>query len=302
MVDLIIIGAGPAGLTAAIYARRSGLSVQVIDKFAYGGQVALTSEVENYPGVPNTNGAELSAIFYKQAQDAGAEFVSAEINRVELEGNIKKVFTRSRKEFESRAVIVANGVRRRKIGCPGEATFSGRGVSYCATCDGAFYKERTVAVVGGGNTAIEDALYLSAICKKVYVIHRRDTFRAEKYIVDALGRKENVSYILNATVSEISGANTVESVSCQTQDGILDIAVDAVFVAIGTLPDNEIYAQQIKLDQSGYFKSGEDCKTNVPGVFVAGDCRVKPIKQIVTATADGAVAATFAAEYVHARV
>lgn len=298
MVDLIIIGAGPAGMTAAIYARRSGLNVQVLDKFAYGGQVALTSEVENYPGVLNTNGSELSNLFYQQAQAAGADFVSADIIRVELTGAVKKVYTR-RKEFESRAVIIANGVTRRKIGCPGEERFSGRGVSYCATCDGAFYKEKVAAVVGGGNTAIEDALFLSAICQKVYVIHRRDSFRAEKYLVDALRRKENVHYVLNATVSEISGQDTVQHVLCHTPEGPQTLAADAVFVAIGTLPDNAVYSGQVDLDSQGYFNAGEDCKTNLPGVFVAGDCRRKPIRQIVTATADGAVAATYAAEYIH---
>lgn len=298
MVDLIVIGAGPAGMTAAIYACRSGLSVQVLDKFSYGGQVALTSEVENYPGVLNTNGGELSQLFYQQAQTAGAEFISADINRVELTGEIKKVYTR-RKEFEARAVIIANGVTRRKIGCPGELEFSGRGVSYCATCDGAFYKGKDTAVVGGGNTAIEDALYLSAICRKVYVVHRRDSFRAEKYLVDALKRKENVHYVLNATVAEISGLETVQHIRCNTPDGEHQIEVNAVFVAIGALPDNSIYATEVAVDHHGYFNAGEDCKTNLPGVFVAGDCRRKPIKQIVTATADGAVAATFAAEYIH---
>lgn len=298
MVDLIVIGAGPAGMTAAIYACRSGLSVQVLDKFSYGGQVALTSEVENYPGVLNTNGGELSQLFYQQARTAGAEFISADINRVELTGEIKKVYTR-RKEFEARAVIIANGVTRRKIGCPGELEFSGRGVSYCATCDGAFYKGKDIAVVGGGNTAIEDALYLSAICRKVYVVHRRDSFRAEKYLVDVLKRKDNVHYVLNATVAEISGQETVQHIRCNTPDGERQIEVNAVFVAIGALPDNSIYATEVAVDHHGYFNAGEDCKTNLPGVFVAGDCRRKPIKQIVTATADGAIAATFAAEYIH---
>lgn len=298
MVDLIIIGAGPAGMTAAIYACRSGLSVQVLDKFSYGGQVALTSEVENYPGVLNANGSELSQLFYQQAKAAGAEFISADINHVELTGETKKVFTR-RKKFEARAVIIANGVTRRKIGCPGESTFGGRGVSYCATCDGAFYKGKDVAVVGGGNTAIEDALYLSAICRKVYVVHRRDAFRAETYLVNALQRKDNVHYILNATVTEICGQEMVRCIRCNTPNGERQIEVNAVFVAIGALPDNSIYASEVNVDKDGYFDAGEDCKTNAPGVFVAGDCRRKPIKQIVTATADGAVAATFAAEYIH---
>lgn len=298
MVDLIIIGAGPAGMTAAIYACRSGLKVQVVDKFSYGGQMALTSEVENYPGVLNANGAELSRLFYQQAQAAGAEFISADINRVELTGEIKKVYTR-REEFEARAVIIANGVTRRKIGCPGESEFLGRGVSYCATCDGAFYRGKDVVVVGGGNTAIEDALYLSAICRKVYVVHRREVFRAETYLVNALKRKENVHYVLNATVAEICGQEMVQCVRCNTPGGEHKIEVNAVFVAIGAVPDNSIYASEVNIDKEGYFDAGEDCKTNEPGVFVAGDCRRKPIKQIVTATADGAVAATFAAEYIH---
>lgn len=298
MMDLIIIGAGPAGMTASIYGCRAGLSVQVLDKFSYGGQVALTSEVENYPGVLNANGAELSQRFYQQAQAAGAKFVSADIKRAELTGEIKRVYTR-RKEFEARAVIISNGVTRRKIGCPGELELSGRGVSYCATCDGAFYKGKDVAVVGGGNTAIEDALYLSSICREVYVVHRRKVFRAEKYLVDALNRKENVHYILNATIAEICGQEMVQCVRCNTPGGEHKIEVDAVFVAIGAVPDNSIYASEVNIDQEGYFDAGEDCKTNVPGVFVAGDCRRKPIKQIVTATADGAVAATFAAEYIH---
>ncbi len=300
MRDLIIIGGGPAGMTAAIYACRAGLSVLVLDKFSYGGQVALTNEVENYPGVPNANGAELAALFHRQAQEAGAEFVSTDIQRVELDGPVKKVFAR-KKEFEAKAVIIANGVTRRKIGCPGEEEFSGRGVSYCATCDGAFYRDKTAVVVGGGNTAVGDALYLSAICKKVWLVHRRDTFRAERYLSDALGKKENVSYILNATVTAIRGEEHVRSVDYSTAGGTGGtVETDAVFVAIGAVPDNGIYAEQLPLDHDGYFAAGEDCKTPLPGVFVAGDCRTKPIKQIVTATADGAVAATLAAEYVHA--
>ncbi len=300
MTDLIIIGGGPAGMTAAIYACRAGLSVLVLDKFSYGGQVALTGEVENYPGVPGADGAQLSALFHRQAVEAGAQFTSADIQRVELEGPVKKVFAR-KKEFESRAVIIANGVTRRKIGCPGEEAFAGRGVSYCATCDGAFYRDKTAVVVGGGNTAVGDALYLSAVCKKVWLVHRRDSFRAEKYLSDALAQKENVSYLLGANVTEISGDQQVRSVRCKTAGGEeKTLETDAVFVAIGAVPDNAIYAGQLDLDAAGYFAAGEDCKTRIPGVYVAGDCRVKPIKQIVTATADGAVAATFAAEYIHA--
>lgn len=299
MTDLIIIGAGAAGMTAAIYARRSGLRVQVLDKFSYGGQVALTNEVENYPGVPGATGADLAALFYRQAQELGAEFTAADIRRAELSGPVKRIASR-KKEFEAKAVIIANGVTRRKIGCPGEEEFSGRGVSYCATCDGAFYRGKTVAVVGGGNTAIGDALYLSAICSRVYVIHRRDTFRAEKYLTDALDKKQNVTYLLNAQVESITGENAVTGLRYRIDGQSRQAALDAVFVAIGAIPDNGIYAGEIELDPSGYFAAGEDCKTNLPGVFAAGDCRAKPIRQIVTATADGAVAATFAAEYIHA--
>lgn len=293
MTDVIIIGAGAAGLTAAIYCTRAGLSALVFDKNMVGGQVSITNEIENFPAFEKITGSEFADRIYRQALQMGAQVEFDEVITCDLSGEIKTIVTSSG-SYDCRAVILATGAQRRKLGCPGEEVFTGRGVSYCATCDGAFFKGKTAVVVGGGNTALEDALYLSGVCSRVTLIHRRDRFRGEKRLADRLMQKDNIHVIWNSAVSEILGERTVTGVRLKdTQTGEeTDFETDAVFVAIGLDPDTGIFRNVLKLDSAGYIAAGEDCKTSLQGVFVAGDNRSKPLRQIITAAADGAVAAS----------
>lgn len=298
MTDLLIIGAGPAGLTAALYARRAGLTVLVLDKNIYGGQIAVTSEVENFPSIEKISGPELSENLYKQATAQGAELRFEEVTAVSLQGAVKTVTTDA-DTHQARAVIVANGVRRRLLGCPGEAEFTGRGVSYCATCDGAFFKNKEVAVVGGGNTALEDALFLSNLCSRVYLIHRRDQFRGDRVAVQAVLARENIQPLYSTQVKSITGGQVVQSVTLEGPEGQSELPVSAVFVAIGLIPENSLFKGLLPLEEGGYFAVDESCVTPLPGVFVAGDSRSKPLRQIITAASDGAVAAWQAANYLN---
>lgn len=293
MKDVIIIGAGPAGLTAALYAARAGFSVLVFEKNIYGGQVATTDEVENYPAIEHISGADFSTNLYNQVVSQNVKVLFEEVKRVDFSSEAKKVFT-DVGEYEAKTVIIANGVKRRELGCKGEKEFSGRGVSYCATCDGAFFKGKDVVVVGAGNTALEDALFLANICKSVTILVRNDKIRGEKILFEAVKSKSNIVLKFNTTVSEIGGVS--ESVSfVRVLDKIskkeTNLNVSAVFIAIGLMPDNAIFSDFIKLDESGYILSDESCLTDVSGVFVAGDTRKKSLRQIITAEADGAVAA-----------
>ena len=287
MSDLIIIGAGPAGLTSAIYACRAGLSVKVFEELSPGGQAAITPEIENYPGMKKVSGSDFAISLFEQATELGAEVEFERVVRIELLTDGKKVITDSG-EYTAKAVIIANGAKRRKLGIPGEEEFSGRGVSYCATCDGAFFKDKDVVMVGGGNTALEDALYLANICKKVYLVHRRDEFRATKNLVDRVVNNDKIEILYSKTLTEIKGEGKVSSVVLQNGE---ELAVDGVFVAIGLEPDNERFLGVVELE-NGYIKAGEDCKTSCDGIFAAGDTRTKSLRQIVTATSDGAIAAT----------
>ena len=293
MTDVIIIGAGAAGLTAAIYCTRAGLSALVFDKNMVGGQVSITNEIENYPAFERITGSEFAERIYRQALQMGAQVEFEEVISFDFSGEIKTIVTPSG-AHECRAVILATGAQRRKLGCPGEEAFIGRGVSYCATCDGAFFKNKTAVVVGGGNTALEDALYLSGLCDKVYLVHRRDRLRGEKRLADALAQKGNCTPLWNCAVSEILGDKSVTGVRLQNrltgEESICE--TDAVFVAIGLDPDTGIFRDALRLDEAGYIAAGEDCRTSLPGVFVAGDNRSKPLRQIITAAADGAVAAS----------
>lgn len=297
---MIIVGAGPAGLTAAIYARRAGYGAVVLEENIYGGQVATTSVVENYPGVDSIAGTDLAVNLYQQASALGAEIRFEPLLSCSLREEVKKLVTPSG-TLETRAVIIANGAKRRKIGCPGEERLNGRGVSYCATCDGAFYQNKETAIVGGGNTALEDALFLSNQCTAVHLIHRREGFRAVPILQDAVHKRENIHLHLNRVVTEILGDKAVQGIRLQNpqtgEEELLNLS--GVFVAIGVQPDNSLYRGQLPLTEDGYFVAGEDCATPLPGVFVAGDSRKKPLRQIVTATADGAVAATLAANYLN---
>lgn len=300
MIDVIIIGAGAAGLTAAIYCTRAGLSALVFDKNMVGGQVSITNEIENYPAFEKITGSEFAERIHRQALQMGAQVEFDEVISFDFSGEVKKITTFSG-EHECRAVILATGAQRRKLGCPGEEALTGRGVSYCATCDGAFFKDKTAVVVGGGNTALEDALYLSGICKQVYLVHRRDRLRGEKRLADALAQKDNCTPIWNSAVCEILGDKMVTGIRLRDvhtgEEATLE--TNAVFVAIGLDPDTGIFRDALELDAAGYVAAGEDCKTNLPGVFVAGDNRRKPLRQIITAAADGAVAASQAIAWIH---
>lgn len=296
--DLLVIGAGVAGMTAALYARRAGYSVALFDKNMYGGQVSITPTIENYPGIAKIDGASFAMGMYDQISSLGAEVIFDQVLSVELEGPVKTVVTANGR-IEGRTLIIANGVERRKLGCPGEEKFAGRGVSYCATCDGSLYRDKRTVVVGGGNTALEDALYLSGICQEVHIVHRRDTFRGEARLSEAVLelRKKNVVVHWNSQIQEIQGEQTVTGVVLQDSEGNrTELETSAVFVAVGLLPVNQMFSS-LPLTEQGYFDVGEDCRTPIPGVFVAGDTRGKPLRQIVTAAADGAVAASQAGIY-----
>lgn len=301
MTDVIIIGAGPAGMTAGVYALRAGLTALIFEEGVYGGQVALTSEVENYPSHQKISGWELAQSIYDHAAAAGAKVSFEQVLSLDGAGAVKTVVT-NQGRHDCRAVILANGAKRRKLGCPGEQELTGRGVSYCATCDGAFFRGKTVCVVGGGNTAMEDALFLANLAQTVYLVHRRGEFRGEKHLQDAVLASEKIQILYDTGVEAITGGDRVEAVTLKDlktgQTRQMD--TDAVFIAIGLEPDNEKFASVVTLDAGGYVVAGEDCRTNVPGIFAAGDTRTKAVRQIITAAADGAVAATGAANYLNA--
>ncbi|HIW74713.1 MAG TPA: FAD-dependent oxidoreductase [Firmicutes bacterium] len=299
MTDLLVIGAGPAGLTAALYARRAGLSVILFDGVLYGGQMAVTPAVENYPGVPAVSGPELAMRMMEQAAGLGAVVRYERVEEVSLHGAVKSVTTASGRE-EGRSLLFANGARRRKLGVPGEERLTGRGVSYCAACDGALYRGKKTAVVGGGNTALEDALYLSNLCAGVVLIHRRTAFRGEPHLVRAVREKRNIELLSPFAVESLEGAERLEAALLRGNGEERRLELDGLFVAIGYEPDNALAGGLLPVDDTGYLAVGEDCLTPIPGVFAAGDCRSKPLRQIVTAAADGAVAAFQAAKYLNA--
>ena len=300
MTDVLIIGAGTAGLTAAIYGVRAGLSVEVLEERIHGGQIINTTSVENYPGMPGVSGAEFAAALYEQAVGFGAKIQYDAVVRAELTGAIKKIFLENEQVKSARSLIIATGARPRKLGVPGEDRLIGAGVSYCATCDGAFHRGRDVVVVGGGNTAMDDAAVLAGLARKVYLVHRRKEFRADAPAVERLRSLKNVEFVLDSQVEEIRGEAAVESVVIynQTEDTRRSIPVSGVFIAVGHEPDNGIFAAEVELSPEGYVVADESCQTNLPGVFVAGDTRTKQVRQIVTAAADGAVAALAAGSYI----
>lgn len=312
MKDVIIIGAGTAGLTAAIYALRAGKSVLVLEQGNYGGQIINTPKVENYPGIEQISGYEFAAGLYRQAEKLGMEYRSEKVTDIRLEDGAEareelsyasletgnKIVETTEQSYRARAVILATGAKNRPLGIEKEAEYTGRGISYCATCDGMFFRGKKVAVVGGGNTALEDAAFLSNYCEKVYLIHRRETFRGEEKLVKELRKKENVEFFLNKTVQELEGGATLQAVvlrdKISREESRLEIS--GLFVAIGQMPENGVFAGLVDLDENGYILAGEDCRTNVEGIFAAGDCRKKTVRQLTTAAADGAVAALAAAQ------
>lgn len=300
LYDLIVIGGGPAGLTAAVYARRAGKTVLVIEKNTFGGQITWSPRVDNFPGFPFISGTELGDKLMSQALDQGAEVELEEVSGVRLDGDIKTVVCDSGAAFQARAVILATGARPMTLGVAREEALVGSGVNYCAVCDGAFYQGRPVAVVGGGNSALQEALLLSESCSKVYLIHRRESFRGEQRLVDALRQRENVEFVLNAVVTELLGEDTLAGVVVEQAGSRRSLTVDGVFVAVGHRPDNGAFSALLRLDEQGYAESGEDCLTATPGFFVAGDCRKKGVRQLTTAVADGAVAALAAVHWIDA--
>jgi len=291
MVDIIVIGGGPAGLTAAVYARRAGKSVLVLEKDALGGQITWSPKVENYPAVPAVSGMDLGNRMAEQAMDMGAEVEIDEVRRIEDFGSHKRVYGSFGTEYDARAVILAAGARPRKLGLKREDELVGSGVGYCAVCDGAFFKGQAVAVNGGGNSALQDAVLLSDLCSRVYLVHRRDSFRGEEALADQLRGKENVEFVLNAVITELKGDSELSGITVE-QDGVQrEIPVSGLFVAIGHEPDLAAFADFLDRDAQGYAASDEGCLTKTEGFFVAGDCRRKKIRQVTTAAADGAVAA-----------
>lgn len=294
MHDIIVVGAGPAGLTAAIYAVRANKKVLVLEALACGGQIINTSHIDNYPVAPHITGADFGKTLQKQAEDLGVEIQYDEVIHITpIEGGFK--VESEDEEYSAKSVILATGTSPRKLGLENEDSFIGKGISYCATCDGGFYKGKTVAVNGGGNSALHEALYLSGICDKVYLIHRRDEFRADAALVDKVKTKDNIELVLNANVTKLNGEKHLESI--ETDNGHT-LNVSGLFVAIGRIPNAAGLVDGLELADN-YVASGEDCKTNIPGLFVAGDVRTKELRQLVTATSDGAIAATAAIDFTH---
>lgn len=295
--DILIIGGGPAGLTAATYACRAGKSVLVIEKAAFGGQITWSPKVENFPSVVSISGAELGDRLMEQAMEQGAEVELDEAVSASLDGDVKRIICDSGAVFEGRSVIIATGARPRMLGIENEEALVGNGVCFCAVCDGAFYKGRTVAVSGGGNSALQDALLLSEKCEKVYLIHRRTQFRGEAKLVDALEKRGNVEFVTESTITALLGDGELTGIKLAQNGAEREIALDGLFVAIGHTPDNGIFKEYINLDAAGYADAAEDCLTKTAGVFVAGDCRKKSVRQLTTAAADGSVAALAACAY-----
>ncbi len=300
MYDVIVIGAGTAGMTAGIYARRAGKKVLIIEEKSYGGQIINTPEVENYPGISKVSGFTFANNLYNQTRELGAEFKFEEVMKIQNNSDYKVVVTNKTK-YQGKTVIIATGAKNRPLGVNNEDKLTGAGVSYCATCDGAFFKGKDVAVVGGGNTALEDAMFLSDYCNLVYVIHRRNEFRGEKGLADILKEKSNVKFVFDSVVKSIKGEQSVEGLEILNvkKNTLSEIKIQGVFIAIGQMPDNEKFSDIVELDDKGYIKADETCTTNTEGVFVAGDCRTKQIRQLTTAASDGAVAALAACSYIN---
>lgn len=298
--DVIVVGGGPAGYTAALYCARAALSTLIIEAMAPGGQMGTTDQIDNYPGFADgVNGFELAMEMQKQAERFGAVSVFAQVSSLHLDAPIKTICTDDGEEYESSAVILALGASPRELGLPNEKSLRGKGVSYCATCDGMFYKGKTVAVIGGGDTAAADTVFLSKICEKIYLVHRRDTLRASKAYLKPLEKCENVEFVWDSVVEEIleNGKVTGIRVKNVKTEERKDLACDGVFVAVGNIPNTGLVKESLRLTPAGYIDAGESTETNLPGVFAAGDVRQKVLRQVVTAVSDGAVAAHMTEEY-----
>lgn len=293
MYDIIIIGAGVAGMTSALYSLRANKKVLILEQETIGGQIASSPLVENYPGYISISGIELSNNLYDQIINLGVDFELEKVTKLENFKDYKKVTTEYN-TYKGKSVIIATGSKHRPLGLENEDQFIGNGISFCVLCDGAFYKDKDVAIIGGGNTAIVSAIYLSDLVNKLYIIQIMDTLTAEQKLIDKLKEKDNVEYIFNAKVDKLNGNDTLESIIVNGKE----IKLDGIFVNIGHIPQNEVFKDVIKLDKYGYIDSDETCKTNIDGIFVAGDCRTKNIRQLTTATSDGTTAAINACNYV----
>lgn len=298
MYDIIVVGGGPAGLTSAVYARRANKSVLVLEKETFGGQITHSPKVENIPGFTSLSGNEFAEKLVDQALAQGVEVESAEVLGIVNNGKSKKVITDDG-EYEAKAVIIATGAKHRTLGLEGEEKFIGNGISFCAVCDGAFYSGKTVAVIGGGNSALQEAIMLADLCKKVIIVQNLDFLTGEKKLVEQVNEKENIQVILSSVVERYLGEDELKGIVIKNTDGQKsEIYFDGLFIAIGLIPQNEKFASLIGLDERGYANSQEDCKTKTEGIFVAGDCRKKGIRQVATAVSDGAVASVTACDYV----
>lgn len=302
MKDVIIIGAGPAGMTAALYTATAGLSTTLLEKSMYGGQLIGTSKVENYPGVGNVTGYDLAGRMHSQLESIGVAVTADEAMSIERFGDEYRVVGING-EYRALSVIIANGAARRLLGCRGESKLAGRGVSYCAVCDGMFFRGRPVCVVGGGKSAVEEALYLSGVCSHVWLIHRRGDLNADERYLRAVEVCPDITVMFHHTVEEILGDDKVRGVKVKSAvtDEVTTLDVNAVFVAVGCVPSNGRFSDTVSLSSTGYIRAGEDCRTELEGVFAAGDTREKSIRQIVTAVSDGGVAALAAADYIRSR-
>lgn len=295
--DIVVVGAGIAGLTAAIYGRRANKKVLVLESRTYGGQIISTKSIENYPAAMGISGMELATKIYEQALSLGVEIKFENVMEV-VDGATKQIKT-NQNVYQARTVIIATGSKNRTIGLEREDKLLGKGISYCATCDGAFFKNKVVAVVGGGNTALGDAIYLSDLAQKVYLIHRRDRFNAEAALVEQIQTKSNVQIIANAQVTGLLGDNQLTGIVVNCHGTEKQVAVDGLFVAVGRVPENEKFANVVELDSNGYIMADEGCETGTAGIYVAGDCRTKQVRQLVTAAGDGAVSAMCAIKYLN---
>lgn len=297
IIDIVIIGAGIAGMTAAIYAKRAGKNVLVLEQKAYGGQILNSTNIANWPGETRISGTDLSDKIYHQMNNLGIKISYETVLSIE-NNNGSFIVKTDESEYSSPAVIIAIGSTEKELNIPGEKEFNGKGVSYCATCDGAFYKGKTIAVIGGGNTALYDALYLADLAEKVYLIHRRNEFRGDEILVEKLSSKDNIETLLGWNATKIIGNQTVNAVEIYSNaEETKTLNIDGVFVAIGRAPKTEIFHNLIKTDEKGFIIADENCHTSRDGIFVAGDCRTKELRQLVTAANDGAIAATEAVKF-----
>lgn len=296
MYNILIVGGGIAGLTAAIYARRAGRTALVLEGTGLGGQIAASPLVENYPGVASISGSDLAEALAGQAKALGAEVKYGRVTAAEKTAGGFRL-TAGKQDYEGRALILCTGAQHRKLGVEREDEYVGRGISYCATCDGAFFRGKAVAVVGGGDSALQSALFLSQLCSSVTLIHRREAFRAQKAYVDAAQARENIRFLLDAQVVALQGKEKLSSVTVRRKGEQRNLVVEGLFIEVGQSPDNGAFASLADLDEAGYFAAGEDCRTRTPGVFAAGDCRAKTLRQLTTAAADGSVAATAACHW-----